>query len=140
MVDPFALPPLKMCDQRKIEDCTTETAKWYNSAQAIDESRLGQLSRAIRRQLASIELRPRARAVPKSVARSVNLRLVDIGDDLVVVIRMLCLAMVQVFGWLPRSDAAKTAELVILRHEVAVLRRQIDKSDCRGRIERCCPR
>ena len=45
-------------------------------------------------------------------------------------IRMLYLAMVQVFGCLAllaRSDAAKTAELLVLRHEAAVLRRQAGK-------------
>jgi putative transposase len=44
-----------------------------------------------------------------------------------VFIRLIYLFMVQVFGWLAllaRSDTVKDAEILVLRHEVAVLRRQ----------------
>jgi hypothetical protein len=38
-----------------------------------------------------------------------------------VLIRFVCLFMVRVFGWLlllARSDAAKDAEILVLRHEI----------------------
>jgi hypothetical protein len=43
-------------------------------------------------------------------------------------IRLVCLFMLRVFGWLAlllRSDAAKDVEILVLRHEIAVLRRQV---------------
>ncbi|MGH3280583.1 MAG: hypothetical protein ACRDNW_15785 [Trebonia sp.] len=40
--------------------------------------------------------------------------------------RFVYLAVLRVFGWLARSDRAKDAELLILRHQVAVLQRQVN--------------
>ena len=43
-------------------------------------------------------------------------------------VRLLYLIMIQVFGWLllpGRSQASKDVEIMVLRHEVTVLRRQV---------------
>jgi hypothetical protein len=49
-------------------------------------------------------------------------------------LRLVYFAVVRVFGWialLARSDVAKDAEILMLRHQVAVLQRQVTRTPVR---------
>ena len=62
--------------------------------------------------------------VRRLAARGPQVRALSVPVSL----RFACLAVLRVFGWLAlpaRSNRAKDAEILILRHQVAVLRRQV---------------
>jgi hypothetical protein len=58
-------------------------------------------------------------------------------------LRFAYLVVLRVFGWfalLARSDRAKDAEILILRHRVAVLQRQVKTHGCPGPTGQSWPR
>ena len=74
----------------------------------------------------------RFRTRRRSVALSGLARLGRLGQDRGLCLLVFYLIMIRAFGWLlllARSQESKDAEIMVARHEVAVLRRQVARPD-----------